>query len=1707
MDTIDEMESSEYRKFLDLQKWVEEVFGLNTKADIPTDMLSEINANTLQTTLVSDDYEVVLNRLYLTKENIVQEIGTNALYIVLGFLEWQEEPTTKKKLSAPLLVAPVRLTRRTGNNHAVRYQFSIAIEDEFVINKTLKKKLHDNFLIDLPDFVAGMTVEEYFDSVRDVVAEAGKYWRIKRQVYLTILDFTKLAMYEDLEPSKWLDNSLLDNKNIQTLILGTDKEQSSVQTVNIDQLKNFDRNVPLILDADNSQSTAIVEVLAGKNLVIEGPPGTGKSQTITNLIAALLNEGKTVLFASEKLAALKVVKSKLDVLGLGDFCLELHSDQVDKQSLRKSLKKRMQLHPTRLSSREIEQEYQNYEVLKSSLNDYIDAVNEQEGKINRKNGEVLLSAGRYKQAFPKGELLRPDEFNLENCEELLSYERLGRVRDLTNVAQRLLKNSQVNKLDEHLWYGVGLSTNTSVDFQDAIQALQTWTSKLQEVDQVIHKALQTFFLKDRKKENWVQLFNRLTCLPNLDENPYLIDLPWLLRIDQNKLVALLNNFKTIYSSQLDLQKELPSICFSPSATIKFEQEVVQISKLLREDLSIRECISVVEQEPLLRSKFSEVKEVLEKLLRECGLQELSGKLSSKNFLILIAGLIEKARDVRGLVSHCDIGQFLYEIRHFDFDLFKSKLAELKAKKEQLQNYFDLSLHISSDELEKINYVLKNGSILSWFNSDWRKARSELKKVLKVGIDFQEGISKIPLWVEYKKKESDFATNEQYCCILGSLFKGVDTDLSKIRSVLEWCRIIDNYKKAETALGIRREILKIASFSEIELEAFCDLQRLDLASHVRSILRLFDSLQVVFNETAKKALNDDVVQLCDQLGALDRELKKCSDLFNFDLKKGVSDFRNSLCQLHQNFDCFASWRENSLWSFLPEDHFGLTLESSQSEISEKMESLEQIMLATSVINGVDADDIYKFLVSQPQEYPQLVRYILDNEPLLQKEQELSEIFYKVADVSPSIWEKRPGLTSHGCLSRNKEALSSQETLIDWLDFVQEIQKANKLNLKKITWMIQKEELLIKDLGNAYNSMAYGFLAEKILSKHPVLENLTDTSHDELQADFIEADRDLKKFHVKEIFSNLTQTPVPEGKSAGKVRDLTDRRLLEHEINKVKRLLSNRELLSRAWGAIIALKPCFMMSPLSVAQYLKAGEHEFDVVVMDEASQIKPEDAIGVIARGKQVVIVGDPQQLPPTNFFQNATGNDEDQDDNTIIDESESILDAAWNYFDRCTLNWHYRSRHQSLIEFSNHYFYNDRLTVFPSPFADNKNYGVKFHYLKNGTFDKNNTNKEEAYRIALAVAKHLREHNDESFGVVAMNAAQSECIRNEIEVLAAQDIELRLLLDANAQNELPWFVKNLENVQGDERDVIFISLTYGPATKGGRVAQRFGPITHEKGGRRLNVLFSRARKRMEVFSSMKSSDVLASTGRGTGILHDFLEYCTTRMIPQSVDVEARPADSDFEIAVTEALRQKGYRCVPQVGVRGYFIDIGVVDPRDPNKFILGIECDGASYHSSTSARERDRLRQEVLEGLGWKILRVWSTDWFRNPASILSYISSEIEEILEDEPYLPDDESRNDEEPMYEDSVEIDDGSPFNQQDGIRRGLEVLSTEILNNFPDTDPSHRLLRENMINYFVAEKPISVEEFHETCPRNLRIATSAEEASKYLVRVFQTIAKYN
>ncbi|GLK77679.1 hypothetical protein GCM10008171_29330 [Methylopila jiangsuensis] len=568
---------------------------------------------------------------------------------------------------------------------------------------------------------------------------------------------------------------------------------------------------------------------------------------------------------------------------------------------------------------------------------------------------------------------------------------------------------------------------------------------------------------------------------------------------------------------------------------------------------------------------------------------------------------------------------------------------------------------------------------------------------------------------------------------------------------------------------------------------------------------------------------------------------------------------------------------------------------------------------------------------------------------------------------------------------------------WCAWRRRAAQAAELGLGPLVDALESGAIGPRGIEEAFESAYARWWTDHVVTEDPVLRGFMVERHEDAIRRFQAAD--LRVAHLSKAVVRRRLgggVPAPSAFGSDPEWGALARELASQKGARRGRL---RQLFAKMPNALTRLTPCVMMSPLSIAQYLPAERDPFDVVIFDEASQISPWDAIGAIARGRQAVIVGDPQQLPPTNVGDRGV---DDIEDGSDVADQESILDEclAANVPKR-RLDWHYRSRHESLIAFSNAHYYDGRLVTFPSPVTEDR--AVRLIHVPDGVYErgKARVNRQEARRLVADVVATLKDPSfaarRRSLGVVTFNGEQQRLIETLLDEARRADPELERFFDRTQWRE-PVFVKNLENVQGDERDIIVFSIAVGrdPA---GRVSSTVSSLNKEGGHRRLNVAITRAREALLVYASIRPEEIdLGTSGaRGVRDFKHFLEFADrgARAIAEAFAPTGGETESPFEAAVQTALEARGWTAHPQVGVSGFRIDLGVVHPDKPGLYLAGVECDGATYHSSATARDRDRLREMVLTSLGWRIRRVWSRDWWSNAPEALDVLDARLRADLE----------------------------------------------------------------------------------------------------------------
>ncbi|WP_442866786.1 AAA domain-containing protein [Agrobacterium sp. ST15.13.015] len=877
---------------------------------------------------------------------------------------------------------------------------------------------------------------------------------------------------------------------------------------------------------------------------------------------------------------------------------------------------------------------------------------------------------------------------------------------------------------------------------------------------------------------------------------------------------------------------------------------------------------------------------------------------------------------------------------------------LRDKRHALEAHMSLRSDVRASDIDRHLGTIRGAGAFSFLSSTFKDAKSFYLAISKAGkFDKQLAIQHLGAARDQLEEEARFNTRATNSGVFGARFDGVDTDFESFGELAAFYENVD---------------AQFSGFNNREVRDF-------LRSEIVDTLINTPSLPDLPPEAPLRDLAETCAKLeskLEELKSTDVELKLLSQIFHRPAAVTSSDVRKFANDVRELQELVGKLDRSELAVVLGSHFDGWKSKSDEIDyLVEVARLLHKHRFGTAFALAARERRLQELLSSSKlaHDAAQNAQGLLarvSGEGLLDMGAKINKLTYAQASEYLS------------AASKDVEALAH------WTNVAKSRSEIDRLGL------LETVDLLVRQVGTTdvsghVEALLRRVAAGRVYEKYGrELVNYSGRQLEALRSRLKSLDDEITLLSRKALRHLLISgSRPPAGNARGRVAEYTEMGLLEHLAGQKKIRVPVREVTKRAGRALLALKPCWMMSPLAVAQYIQKNTLEFDICIIDEASQMPPEDAIGALFRSRQAMIVGDTQQLPPTNFFHKSIADTADDEETDAVTE-ESVLEMANSAFrPRRMLTWHYRSKHSGLIRFSNGLIYRDRLTVFPSANEDNPRMGVSL-VQTNGIY-KAGVNTTEAHAVVEAALDFMRHDPTRSLGIVAVNKAQADYINERLQYEIARDAAAgefvdRWLHERDGLEE--FFVKNLENVQGDERDVIFVSTVYGPPSEGGKVAQHFGPIAGPTGRRRLNVLFTRAKEQIRTFTSMTPSDITAeeTSNPGAWMLKRWLEYSAGGPLQAGTGTHGA-FDSPLEEFVAAQIESMGCVAVPQVGAGGYSIDLGVRHPQWPHGFLMGVECDGAAYHSSRSARDRDRHRQEILERLGWNIHRVWSTDWFDDP--------------------------------------------------------------------------------------------------------------------------------
>jgi very-short-patch-repair endonuclease/DNA polymerase III delta prime subunit len=1522
-----------------------------------------------------------LTNIYRKSTAEYRERGLHILYVAFGVLQWRDQDNADS-LRSPLVLVPVELARSS-----LREPFRLhAIDEEPLVNPALAARLQQDFdfrLPDAPDAWEDAEIGAYLQQVETAITGLPG-WIVEPVTQLSLFSFFKGVMYRDLEENadKAAAHPLvraLAGESVSDALtptgLAIEDELDDVQP----PAKTF-----TILDADASQRLCLEAAARGHSFVLYGPPGTGKSQTIANLIAECLANGKKVLFVSEKMAALEVVFNRLRAHGLGDFCLELHSHKANKRAVVHELKRTLE-ERRQGEARRPDENFDKLQQRRDQLTKYVQALHQPREPLHRSVwwafGELVRCA-----SMPAVTCNLGDGVDMTGAWLDESRQALQRVQQLWHIPEQG---------PDYPWCGFKVVDRFTLKLRDeVISALDKAKKQLERLVQVTdHYAAQ---IGARGTVPWLLRAGDLLAASPRPFAAWLTapDLPQI----GEELEKCAEQFKQRGQSRQPLTDHYGAFLWSlPEKTAAAVEDAWhQAAPLLAP--GDEKGAGLLTHQQQLRGWAAETQKripgwltdarTIEKWLAidlpqgaDAGASEDPSPFWLKR-LLRLAHLCasENAPERSWVVDPKALAQARAMIDANRPALAKYHQTRNKLLLKYTEQFFDLDLERIADGF--------SGPYLSWFrffNMDFRRDRRAIARRSKEH-QMPASIHEDIVVASDLTKEKARLDGEQSArlAVLGRYEKGLNSDCDAAeragRIAAEAVELVhelgheqlpEKFVEALSSAGSPPEKIKAAmkrlqesvgnwSHATEELKEYLPLESLPGTdqpleeSAVSILLEYAKRLQAALNHFGSRT--DSV---------LSKARSQPPDAVSL-----VADLREAelLQQQEANLDA-----DNARWVA----RFGPPFQGLATDWDQLRRSLAWTLRVREHFGGESLPAAFVQLAASPNSLDGPTKELRHAQELLESALHSFEIRFE--QPGPLVAGKRLGaLPLEDLKKRLTELRERAGELADWIDWHNLGKRFEHLGLAEFWLELQKQHLQREQLVDVFLKSMMTRWLDGVLLKEPALAEFRRQEHENALEEFRALDRELLR-------GNAERVALAASKSKSSVLETVAEKqvaLLMREAHKKSRHLPVRRLFDEIPELLLQLKPCMLMSPLSVSQFLDPSVVQFDLVVFDEASQICPEDAIGAILRGKQVVVTGDDKQLPPTSFFERMVddGDDDDNDDSTA--SFESVLDACLGAGLRPhLLRWHYRSRREGLIAYSNHQFYDNRLITFPGPLTGPDAVGVEMLHVPDGVYDRGGRrdNRREAQVVADLVIDHLRQHGDRrTLGVIAFSQAHMFAIEDEIDSRLADEPDLEQLIQQDRLGG--FFVKNLETVQGDERDVIVLSVGYGRDADG-KFAMHFGPLNREGGQRRLNVAVTRAREKLVVVSSIRAADLDLSATKAQGVHHlrRYLDFAERGLEALALAESNTPAASlsPLEADVAKEVEQLGYRVVPQVGCSGYRIDLGVVDPREPGQYLLGIECDGLHYHATPTTRDRDRLRQEILQKLGWQLHRIWSTEWFQ----------------------------------------------------------------------------------------------------------------------------------
>lgn len=1115
----------------------------------------------LSTLMFQESMNGCLRNIDSKAKSAIEDMGQNILYLILGFLEWSESESSDKKHMAPLLTFPVVLSKEDCGG-VMRY-FVKLTGDDLIGNETLNKKLMHDFNLSLPEIKDDITPEAYFNTIEETTLQQKPKWRLYRHTTLGLLNFTKQAMYQDLNPDNWPKESSLDKHSVLAHLYrdahsgGTDlsdacQEIDSPKNYAIDHLEEEHKQFPLIYDADASQHSALIDAVKGNNLIIIGPPGSGKSQTITNLIAALIANKKKVLFVAEKMAALNVVKNRLDQAGLGCFCLELHSNKSNKEQMFQDLKNRLNKHNTFKSPQSMEADIAQCQLYKSKLNGHAVLINQQWKHTGLTIHEILTSTVNLRgqlQIKPEDIKLSgisSDDLTAEKRQMLLDHSDL--LKDIFSQASEQTDNGEINR---HFWYGVNQNSLNAEQRRQLIDALKQWNSSLRDIKDTWSDAEEKLGIdhqSDVALDVIQQIHNKISQLP--DAAGELIHLFPPLENHVDSLESWLNGYKKIHILLNDLGKYFKDTAILNTDTVNLLDRITHLAKTTGID-SQKKLQQFMESAHDVRQIYHKTED-LEKTLRK--IRENIPDAMHSCFTLSYSGT-QLLFQLISLIDALPAEDWVHRNKLFDdskidaeLAIFTEKLQEFQSRHQEFSESFFMEQLPKVDLLEQWYDRYQKGGLFKWFSSEWKEARSAIKALsCQSELSLNKLCNQLPRLIKYCQEVLDFTSDCAKHPRLAVIYTGINTPLERISRLRNW------YKKVRETYGV--SFMENASIGDAlfdidysNIQAIKGTVHQEFLTQVTEVIEKRAFLQLVFSQPSL-GLQQNSANLTEIFCELNKQcesLAKCINQITARYELSFDALIKQRSAIVKVQDQVVEWKQNSLSTVFNKEGYFTAIKPQH--YNEKQFAAVQVLLSALKITLSDSL-LTQSLQHKPDKecYEEMIRLKhLFNKPL-QQERESRKLFFDIGQVDSLLWQLSAGNDMEGLIERNERALHHENWIQTWINYIKLKQQLSNEGIQLLIQQLEHKNIFKETLKQTVELAILYQLSTDILEQNHDLKEFTGMEQEAIRKQFCEYDRKIIEQQRKKIAWRADQKiSLQRGVSSGRVKDYTELALINHNL---------------------------------------------------------------------------------------------------------------------------------------------------------------------------------------------------------------------------------------------------------------------------------------------------------------------------------------------------------------------------------------------------------------------------------------------------------------------------------------------------------------------------------------------------------------------------------